>query len=117
MHPWDWPECPWQHIHLDYVRAFMGKMLLIAINAHSKWMEVEIVNSAIAQDIGMGWWEAGGVGGKWKASYIYVCTIHQHKDRAIVLSVKHRNSHSCTCQAKIVVGSSLAPHAVLLGPS
>ena len=27
----------------------MGKMSLISINAHSKWIEVEIVNSATAQ--------------------------------------------------------------------
>ena len=49
MHPWDWPERPWQRIHLDYAGPFMGKMFLIAVNAHSKWMEVEIVNSATIQ--------------------------------------------------------------------
>ncbi len=27
----------------------MGKMFLIAVDAHSKWMEVEIVNSATTQ--------------------------------------------------------------------
>ena len=36
MHPWDWPELPWQHI-------------LIVIDAHSKWMEAAIVNSATVQ--------------------------------------------------------------------
>ena len=49
MHPWDWPECPWQRIHLDYAGPFMRKMFLIAIDAHSKWMEVKIINSATAQ--------------------------------------------------------------------
>ena len=49
MHPWDWPEQPWQWIHLDYASLFMGKMFFIAINAHSKWMEVEVVNSAMTQ--------------------------------------------------------------------
>ena len=49
MHPWDWPEHPWQRIYLDYAGPFMGKMFLIAVDAHSKWMEVEIVNSATTQ--------------------------------------------------------------------
>ena len=49
MHPWDWLELPWQCIHLDYARPFMGKMFLIVNDAYSKWMEVEIVNSATAQ--------------------------------------------------------------------
>lgn len=49
MHPWDWPELPWQHIHLDYAGPFIRKMFLIVIDAHSKWMEVETVNSASAQ--------------------------------------------------------------------
>ena len=65
----------------------------------------------------MSWWEGVGlvvaVGGKPKAGY----TIHRHRD--IVSSVKHRNSHSVrACQAKMVVASSLTPHAALLvGPS
>ena len=41
-----------------------------------------------------GWgWRVGwalGVGGKPKAGY----TIHRYRDRAIVPSMKHRNSHS-----------------------
>ena len=49
MHPWDWPEYPWQQIHLDYAGPINGKMFLILIDAHSKWMEVEIVNFATSQ--------------------------------------------------------------------
>ena len=57
----------------------------------------------------MGW--VLGVGGKPKAGY----TIHRYRDRAIVPSMKYRNSHSvATCQAKTVVGSSLTPRAILL---
>ena len=48
-HPWDWPEHPWERIHLDYAGPFMGKMFLIAVDAHSKWMEVEMVDSATTQ--------------------------------------------------------------------
>ena len=43
MHLWDWPEHPWQRIHLDYAGPFNGKMFLVVIDAHSKWMEVELV--------------------------------------------------------------------------
>ena len=49
MHPWDWPEHPWQRLHLDYAGPINGKMFLIVVDAHSKWMEVEIVNSATSQ--------------------------------------------------------------------
>ena len=44
LHPWEWPERPWAHVHADYVRKFMGNLLLI--DAHSKWMEVHIVAGA-----------------------------------------------------------------------
>ena len=50
----------------------------------------------------------GGVGGKLKVGYII------HWNRVDVSSMKHRNSHSvATCQAKMVDGSSLTPHAAL----
>jgi len=26
MHPWDWPEHPWQRIQLDYAAPINGKM-------------------------------------------------------------------------------------------
>ena len=55
----------------------------------------------------------GGVGvvevdGKPKAGY----TIHRHRDRATVSSVRQRNSLSA--HVKTVVGSNLTPHAALL---
>ena len=49
MHPWNWPEQSWQRIHLNYAGPLLGKMFLVAIDAHSKLMEVEIVNSASTQ--------------------------------------------------------------------
>ena len=45
MHPWDWPEQPWQWIDLDYAGLFMSKLFFIAIDAHSKWMEVDIATT------------------------------------------------------------------------
>lgn len=49
MHPWEWPEHPWERIHLDYAGPFLGKMFLVVIDAHSKWMEIEVVSSATTQ--------------------------------------------------------------------
>ena len=38
------PE-PWKRIHIDYAGLFVGKWYLLVMDAHSKWLEVEIVNS------------------------------------------------------------------------
>ena len=43
-HPWDWPREPWSRIHVDYAGPLYGKMFLIIIDVHSKWMEVHITN-------------------------------------------------------------------------
>ena len=43
MHPWEWPAQPWSRIHIDYAGPFLGKMFLIVVGAHSKWIEVELV--------------------------------------------------------------------------
>ena len=42
------PTEPWRRLHVDYAGPFLGKMLLIVVDAHSKWIDVEIVNSATA---------------------------------------------------------------------
>ena len=39
LHPWSWPTRPWARLHLDYAGPFEGKMILILIDAHSKWIE------------------------------------------------------------------------------
>ena len=33
-------------LHIDFVGPFMGQMLLVIIDAHSKWLEVYITNSS-----------------------------------------------------------------------
>ena len=40
LHPWSWPSKPWTRIHLDYAGPFMGRMFLLIIDAHSKWLDV-----------------------------------------------------------------------------
>ena len=39
LHPWSWPTRPWARLHLDYAGPFQGKMILVLIDAHSKWVE------------------------------------------------------------------------------
>ena len=46
LHPWEWPQRPWVRIHVDYAGPFLGKMFLVVIDSHSKWMEVEAVSAA-----------------------------------------------------------------------
>ena len=50
MHPWEWSEHPWDSIHIDFAGQFMGKMFLLVVDAHSRWMEIEIVNAASTQN-------------------------------------------------------------------
>jgi len=43
LHPWEWPIQPWGRLHLDFAGPFIGHMYLVIVDAHSKWMNVEIV--------------------------------------------------------------------------
>ena len=45
LHPWEWPDQPWRRIHIDYAGPFMGKMFLIVVDAHSKWIDAHIMSS------------------------------------------------------------------------
>lgn len=49
MHPWEWPDKPWSRIHADFAGPFLGHMFLILIDAHSKWVDVHVMN-AITSD-------------------------------------------------------------------
>ena len=39
LHPWSWPTRPWARLHIDYAGPFQGKMILVLIDVHSKWVE------------------------------------------------------------------------------
>ena len=49
LHPWDWPKMPWQRAHIDFAGPFMGKMFLIVVDSHSKWLEVEVMSSITSE--------------------------------------------------------------------
>ena len=40
LHPWTWPNHPWQRVHLVLVGPFVDRMFLIVVDAYSKWLEV-----------------------------------------------------------------------------
>ena len=40
LHPWQYPDAPWERVHVDYAGPFMGHMFLVVVDAYSKWIEV-----------------------------------------------------------------------------
>ena len=45
VHSWENTSHPWERLHLDFAGPFLGKMFLVVVDAHSKWVEVEIMNN------------------------------------------------------------------------
>ena len=50
LHPWTWPESPWSRLHLDFAGPMLGKMFLIIADAHSKWIDIKIMNKITGAD-------------------------------------------------------------------
>ena len=48
LHPWAWPGLSWERIHVDFAGPIQRKMLLVIVDAHSKWPEVQILSSTTA---------------------------------------------------------------------
>ncbi|KAL0150485.1 hypothetical protein M9458_054302 [Cirrhinus mrigala] len=48
LHPWEYPEKPWHRIHADFAGPVEDKMLLVVMDAYSKWPEVAIMKSTSA---------------------------------------------------------------------
>ena len=46
LHPWSFPDQPWCRLHMDYARPVDNHMLLVVVDAFSKWIEVFPVKSA-----------------------------------------------------------------------
>ena len=41
LQPWSWPTRPWARVHINFAGPMEGgKMYLVVIDAHSKWLEV-----------------------------------------------------------------------------
>ncbi len=48
LQPWIWPTQPWKRIHMDFAGPFMGGSYFIAVDAHSKWPEVQYMTTTTA---------------------------------------------------------------------
>ena len=62
--PWVWPSKPWQRVHLDFAGPFEGVMLLVGVDAFSKWPEVRVMTSTTASktlDVLREWFAAYGI--------------------------------------------------------
>ena len=46
MHPWEYPPEPWRKLHVYYAGRVGGMMILILVDAYSKWIEAILVHSA-----------------------------------------------------------------------
>ena len=47
LQPWKWPTRPWTRLHIDFAGPMTGgKMILVVIDAHSKWIEAIPTNGA-----------------------------------------------------------------------
>ena len=46
LQPWSWPTRPWSRLHLDFAGPLEGKMFLVLIDAHSKWIETFVTSSS-----------------------------------------------------------------------
>ena len=49
LHPWEWPGEAWSRIHIDYAGPIKNQMLLIIVDAYTKWIDVHITNSTSTQ--------------------------------------------------------------------
>ena len=49
LHPWLWPAKPWQHIHVDFTSSVEKCMLMVVVDAQSKWLEVIEMTSTTSE--------------------------------------------------------------------
>ena len=48
LQPWKWPERPWSRLHLDFAGPLLNHMLLVLVDAYSKWIEIFPMTSSTA---------------------------------------------------------------------
>ena len=49
-HRWEYPALPWQRFHVDFVGLVQGKILMVVIHAHSKWLEIFMMKDNTAEE-------------------------------------------------------------------
>ncbi|XP_035890488.1 uncharacterized protein K02A2.6-like [Anopheles stephensi] len=48
-HHWEYPSNAWERVHIDYAGPVADAMLLIIVDAYSKWVEVKITHSTTTE--------------------------------------------------------------------
>ena len=43
VQPSQWPSTLWSRVHIDYAGPINGHMLLVLVDAHTKWVEVHVL--------------------------------------------------------------------------
>ena len=51
LHPWKWPMRPWTCLHIDFAGPMYGKMYLVIIDSHSKWIEAFVTTSSTSTTV------------------------------------------------------------------
>ena len=46
LHPWEWQGKAWYRLHIDYMGPFEGKMILVIVDAYSKYIDAHVMTSA-----------------------------------------------------------------------
>ena len=51
LQPWKWPSRPWARLHMDFAGPVNGKMILIVIDTHSRWIEAYPTKTATSSAV------------------------------------------------------------------
>ena len=49
VHPWAWPTRNWKRVHINFAGPVLGRMLLIIVDARSKWIEAIPMTTTTAE--------------------------------------------------------------------
>ena len=49
LRPWLFPQEPWKRVHLDYAGPIENRMILVAVDAYSKWISAMVVRSSTSE--------------------------------------------------------------------
>ena len=50
LHRWEYPAAPWQRLHIDFAGPFQGCMLLVVVDASTKWPEITLMKNTTAEE-------------------------------------------------------------------
>ena len=49
LHPWNYPQNAWERIHIDYAGPFEGHMILIIVDAYSKFIDAHVMKTSTSK--------------------------------------------------------------------